>query len=319
MGAFFFVDAVDGRVQLGTVSKPIHSEPAKTAGELAVAARWAVIEKLPPSEREAIANDIEKSRRKLQSPVRPVRRIEPKNLQEALSAQGSKCPIPFTHDRIHEVHHWWHEMARWYHEPTPFRYALGAFIQASRSVTYMLQKESAAFNDMDWYKKWRKFAESDPLLKWIHDTRNTFVHAEALQPHSWLKMTCVGVPPSWDDDGDGTLTFDVSPFQCTHYYLGPHRIFESAHTHEFERYWGIDSLPDKELLEVCAEIYDRLDDLVHEAHVRAGADFPLYRTPDSKHALPCMEDVLRHRTLRTVMENGREIFKEEPPAHPHQH
>ena len=60
-------------MQLGTMSKPNpDSEPAKTAEELA--ARWEKIDKLPPSEAEAFAKDIEESRRKLRSPVKPIRK-----------------------------------------------------------------------------------------------------------------------------------------------------------------------------------------------------------------------------------------------------
>lgn len=66
---------------------------------------------------------------------------DPQTLAEKVAAVGSKCPIPATHDRLFEIHHWWHEMARWYHEPEPFRYRLGAFIQAARNVTFMLQTE----------------------------------------------------------------------------------------------------------------------------------------------------------------------------------
>ena len=71
---------------------------------------------------------------------RPKPNPDPKSLAESLGAQGSVCPIPFTHDRLREVHHWWHEMARYYHEPEPFRYAFGAFVQAARNVTFVLQK-----------------------------------------------------------------------------------------------------------------------------------------------------------------------------------
>jgi hypothetical protein len=42
---------------------------------------------------------------------------KPRTLAEKLSAPGGACPIPFTHDRLDEVHHWWHELATWYHEP----------------------------------------------------------------------------------------------------------------------------------------------------------------------------------------------------------
>ncbi len=125
-------------------------------------------------------------------------------------------------------------------------------------------------------------------------------------------MRCLGERPTphlFDEDEDEPLTFRVSPFECTHYYMaGP----TTDHPHEFERHWGIDTLKDRELLQSCAEIYDRLDDLVHDAHRRLGAEMPSHRTPDSKRALPCMEDLTKYRVVRTVIENGKEIWKDEP-------
>jgi hypothetical protein len=81
------------------------------------------------------------------------RNSEPKSLAESIAAKGSACPIPLTHDRFFETHYWWHEMARTYHEPEPFRYSIGAFVQAARSVTFMLQKEKRIFEDFSW-KNW---------------------------------------------------------------------------------------------------------------------------------------------------------------------
>ena len=43
-------------------------------------------------------------------------------------------------------------MAEMYHEPDPFRWRLGAFAQAARSVSLMLQTEKALFKDFDWYE-----------------------------------------------------------------------------------------------------------------------------------------------------------------------
>ncbi len=48
------------------------------------------------------------------APLRP--NPNPSSLAEKVAAAGSSCPIPFTHDRLFETHHWWHEMARWSHE-----------------------------------------------------------------------------------------------------------------------------------------------------------------------------------------------------------
>jgi hypothetical protein len=109
-------------------------------------------------------------------------------------------------------------MARWYHEPQEFCYALGAFIQAARNVTFMLQKEKSVFKDFVWYESWREHAKANQLLKWLHDTRTDFVHCQSLEPHSWLKMRCLGehpTPHNFDDDEDESLIFSVSPFACS--------------------------------------------------------------------------------------------------------
>src|SRR6266566_5449935 len=98
----------------------------------------------------------------------PHRQTEPPDsLAELFAGEGPPCSIPYTHDRLHECHHWWHEMARNYHEPEPFRYSLGAFLQAARSVTFMLQKEQGAFSDFSWYQQWQERAKNDELLQWL--------------------------------------------------------------------------------------------------------------------------------------------------------
>ncbi len=241
--------------------------------------------------------------------------IEAASLADRLCSNGNKCPIPFTHDRLWETHHWWHEMARFYHEPLPFRYSLGAFIQAARNVTFMLQKEQEAFRDFSWYATWRDRAKADSLLKWLHDTRNDFVHAQALEPYSWLSMRCLDGKPVFDEDEPPFL--EVSPFESTLFYINWMHGLPCDHPHEWERFWGINTLPHRELLQTCAEIYDRMDDLVHEAHRRLGAELASHRTAESQRALPCMENILKHRIVRTVIRDGREILEEVPQAPTH--
>ena len=143
----------------------------------------------------------------------------PKTLAQKLAVEGSTCPIPTTHDRLAEVHHWWHEMAELYHEPDPFRYRLGAFAQAARSVTLMLQTEKAVFENFDFYAKvWVAKANADPIMQWLKNTRNSCFHRSALAPSSWLHMECFRNPRKspWEEEEDGPIgTRD--PFQCTHF------------------------------------------------------------------------------------------------------
>ena len=240
------------------------------------------------------------------------RNPEPSTLAESLAAHGYACPIPLTHDRLYESHHWWHEMARQYHEPEPFRYSLGAFIQAARNTTFMLQKEKAVFDDFSWYEEWAKRAKADPVLAWLGSARTDLVHRDALEPFSFLEMRCLDNPRDPHGIDDDPLVKRVSPFACTHYYInqGP----QTDHAHEYTRQWGIDGLPGYELLEACAQAYDCLDDLVALAHNKLHAQVMNYRTPGSKRNLPCMENTIRHRVARTVVRDGREVWEGEPPA-----
>src|ERR1039457_7241249 len=93
----------------------------------------------------------------------------PDSLAEALAEGRGQCPIPATHDRVNECHYWWHEMARNYHEHNGFRWSLGAFIQAARSMTFMLQAEKGSFKDFGWYEQWQSEARQEPLLRWVND------------------------------------------------------------------------------------------------------------------------------------------------------
>jgi len=249
---------------------------------------------------------------------RPELNKRPQSFAEKHAVQGHACKIPFSHDRLEEIHYWWHQMARNYHEPDPFRYSLGAFIQAGRSVSFMLQKERAAFDNFDWYQTWVEEAKNDPVLCWLGDARTDVVHRQALQPHSWLEMRCIDNPRQpVDDDEDGPIgTRD--PFMCTHYYIltGP----STDHTHEFTRLWGMEGLKDRELLETCADVYDRLSQLVKEGHRRLGDEMTTfekmrpYTGMNSRGCLPCMQDVMKHRVVRTVIRDGKEIWEGEPPG-----
>jgi hypothetical protein len=245
----------------------------------------------------------------------PKRNPDPKTLAESLGAQGSPCPIPFTHDRLSEAHHWWHEMAHYYHEPEPFRYRLGAFVVAARSVTYMLQKESSKFEDFGWYDEWVLRAKDDKFLRWLNDVRTDFIHRQALEPKSYLKMRCIDNPRErhFDDDEDeeGSNLYNVSPFACTHYYIGIG--WRTDHAHEFTRHWEMEGLA-CEVLEACATVYDRLDEVVTEAHKRLGADHQSFRKSPAGHSMPCMDDTTKFRVICTTVKDGKEVWEYEPPG-----
>jgi hypothetical protein len=209
-------------------------------------------------------------------------------------------------------------MAHYYHEPEPFRYRLGAFVHAARSVTLMLQKEKGEFEAFDWYISWSRAAKQDPVLSWINDARTDFFHRQALEPKSWMELRCVGNPrleskdPNEDDeDGpDHPLQMKINPFVCTHQHIG--RPWPTDHCHEYERHWEIEGLQDYELLSACADVYDRLDALVSEAHTRLKAPTQSFKREGSNPALPCMEDTAKYRIIKSVIKHGGEVWEDEP-------
>ncbi len=179
-------------------------------------------------------------------------------------------------------------------------------------MTFMLQNEKSVFKDFAWYEQWAATAKNDPVLRWLNDARVTFVHQDALAPHSWLKMRCLKNPDDPFGEDDGPVLIEASPFVCTHIYMqmGPH----GNHAHEYTRHWSMDGLSGREILEVCADVYDRLDALVHTAHEHAGTSMLVHRNDGSIRSLPCMENVEEFRVVRTELRDGKEIWINEPPG-----
>src|SRR5713226_6900550 len=72
------------------------------------------------------------------------------------------CPFVNTHDKFQEAHYFISQMVHTYHEPEPLRWNLNAFLQALRSVTFVIKKE---FSDLgikdDWYKKEQEWMRAD--------------------------------------------------------------------------------------------------------------------------------------------------------------
>jgi hypothetical protein len=206
-----------------------------------------------------------------------------------------------------------------YHEPDSFRYRLGAFAQAARSVTLMLQTEKAAFENFDFYEKnWVGRMKADPLMKWLDNTRTSTFHRSTLAPSSWLQMECFRNPRKsrWDEDGEFGPIGTKDPFQCTHYYIS--QGIPTDHGHNFTRTWSMDGLDGRELLEACAYVYDRLDELVTEAHERLSAHVVSYARPGSLRKLPCMENIDQYRLAKTRIRRGKEVFVNRP-RRPHTH
>lgn len=245
----------------------------------------------------------------------------PRDLADTLSTGEAGCPLPATHDRLHECHYWWHGMARNYHEPAQFRWNLGAFIQAARNTTWMMQAEKHVFSDFSWYEVgWRNRAKELPVLQWLNTTRVHLTKQGPISATSWAIFSCLR--PAVDsseplEEHDQPLAGEINPYVCSHAILrsGP----REDHPHEIERNWEIDGLPTIEALEACARIFDELDDLVVTAHVKAGAEMRLRQGDDfterGHHRYPCMDDTRPFRVVRSrVTSDGEELVDDQSDA-----
>lgn len=257
-----------------------------------------------------------------------MRAKEPKSLAESITLGHGTCVLPWTHDRLEECHHWWHEMARNYHEPDSFRWSLGAFISAARSVTFMLQSERRLFEDFSWYEQWQSEASREALLLWLRNTRTMLTHQQGLSTKGWMRFRCILEQDGSHDVADGEyldeddqpLHVTLNPFLCTHYYIRSGPVEE--HGHEYQRHWEADDLPGQELLEVCATLYDSLAEVVERAHLHLGAGMGTRHlvdgeliTPEvpSRHLLGCMDDTAPVRTITTHVKDGAEVWDDPAP------
>src|SRR5262245_58262179 len=119
------------------------------------------------------------------------------DLAVALSGTEEPCPIPSSHDKVQEAHYFIHQLIENYHYPIEFRFQLSAFLSASRSITWMLQKELANREGFaQWYEPRRQAMQGDADLRFLNELRIGVVHRESLVPAStaWVGFCKYGDP-----------------------------------------------------------------------------------------------------------------------------
>jgi hypothetical protein len=200
-------------------------------------------------------------------------------LASQLSQPDEGCPIPFTHDRLAEAHYFIHQVLDNYHHPHPFRFSLSAFLQAARSVTWMLQSElseRSAFTE--WYAERRQRMSEDEDFRRLNELRVSVTHRSSLVPGSstWVGLFKHGRPAA----GRGDLTnpfresFEILLSARRHLtgYVHPHRAWIGEEL-GLRRHWALTELPDRELAAFCISVWEKLAAIVSEAHTWLGARY----------------------------------------------
>lgn len=172
-------------------------------------------------------------------------------------------PIPAARallGRLMQMRQLWEDAAQNYFEPSRFMLALQNCITTSRTVTFILQSHKSEIYDFEkWYAPHQDRWKNDPIMKWAKDARNTIEKRGDLETHSQVRAQIIA---SYLDDGPTT---DWMPQEL---FSSPEAIWRSIpaefripHVVEhgtllIERRWVDSGLPDMEVLEALAHVYD---------------------------------------------------------------
>lgn len=182
------------------------------------------------------------------------------------------CPVPNTHDKLQEAHWYLHQMQEHYHEPDLFRYSCNAFLQASRSVTFMLQSELGNIAPAkEWYSSQQQLMRDDVDLRLLNDLRVQVVHKEPLLLASNARIThlkngrdklSLGIPvPTSMRSLDALIRNRNLPIITPH----PQRAFSGEEVGVIRR-WSTPPLAERELVEWAIECWTKLAAVVDRAH-----------------------------------------------------
>ncbi|GAB0056459.1 hypothetical protein SIID45300_00767 [Candidatus Magnetaquicoccaceae bacterium FCR-1] len=153
-----------------------------------------------------------------------------------------------------------------YMEPDMFRKNTNNFLQTSRTVTFIIQKNKESIPNFDvWYtNEVRNAWESDEVMTWAKDARNVIEKEGDLDLHSSLKLSLIF---SHLEEKDIIINTEKSELlnaglkklvRFTQKNL-PTGISKSA-VIKIERQWVTSSLKQRELLEALVYVYARIFD-----------------------------------------------------------
>jgi hypothetical protein len=193
------------------------------------------------------------------------------------SFDAAKCPIPNTHQRLRQAHLLWHQAAASYHEPELFLANVNSLIQELRNVTFILQSEKARFRDFDaWYVPLQAKLRADKSGRWLHDTRNLIVKQGALHGSSFATikiLTSDEIPVariSVSEDLSSEAILLSEEFKEKVPQIHTMVLPDEDAVLIIEKSWSTDELDGREVLDVLAEVYGSLADIVLGAHLTLG-------------------------------------------------
>lgn len=184
-----------------------------------------------------------------------------------------------TRDKYQEAHYFIERMMHEYHNPQPFRWSLNAFLQALRSVTFILQKDLSDYSGFkDWYvAEQQPSMKKEELLRRFLEGRNLVVKERNLEVNSTAQIGLYRYrkPKLW-------VAMNVSPHLPSAFILretAPKlRLIDEEHAAIGEEYgvkraWHAPELGDGNVVSLCDEAWVKIGSVVSAAHAFIGLEW----------------------------------------------
>ncbi len=203
-----------------------------------------------------------------------------------------------------------------YFAPERFRQNTNQFLQTSRTVTFIIQKNKGEIHDFDtWYKAnvlqpW----VADPVMSWAKDSRNVIEKEGDLEMQSTLQ---VAVLYSYEDDE--ALVLEVTRNELLQ--ASVEQLFKAACRRlpsgvadssvlRIRRRWIANTLPDRELIHAFTYVYSQLHRVCSGLAEHLGSELE-QSIPHPTSVDPSLNDVSRTRFLKFSKPGvGRHASKE---------
>ncbi|MGR5144276.1 hypothetical protein ACQKPX_21715 [Photobacterium sp. DNB23_23_1] len=199
--------------------------------------------------------------------------------------------------RLKDLAHLLNTCATTYFDPELFRLNLNQFLQTSRTVTFIIQKNKRGIAGYDdWYpsnvvEKWR----SDPLMTWAKNSRNTIEKQGDLEMYSTAKATLLF---SYVEEQDIEITakeellaISVKKLVRLAQKKLPSGVTDAA-VIKSERRWVANTLKEYELLNALTLIYARMYDCCKSLGEHIGS--PISRKIASPTSFDSIREEVRH-------------------------
>lgn len=179
--------------------------------------------------------------------------------------------------RLLDMRRLWNEAADAYFEPAKFFLMLQQCITTSRTVTFIVQSNKAAFRDFEpWYASYQERWRNDPIMTWARDARNTIEKQGDLETHSQVRAELIAgfLPgPTTEWSPSELFASSIAIWRGIPKKYRVPQVIENG-TLLIERRWVASSLPGMEVLEALAHVDGQFCGLIADLLQRHGISAP---------------------------------------------